>query len=215
MAAEGYRVVAVDFVQALRLFDRHERGVRNHFPLIVLDEHILEILGVPPELRHRLNEDLVELAEPNKALLPGAADEDGEIVHRFSDRHTLLHGHIVVDDHFVLRIVAGKKCEQALYFFAFCQRGHELVGHLSEPLVVGRVCLIQHTCGEAAGGTKAWNGGRFKELEFHIRHLATVMLELLNDLLGRQLAFGPGLQVDQAGSRVRTPALGQNLVTGQ
>ena len=36
-----------------------------------------------------------------------------------------------------------------------------------------------------------------------------------NDLLRGHLAFGPGLQIDETGPRVRAAALGQNLVTGQ
>ena len=43
---------------------------------------IFEVLGVPPELRRGLDIDLEELAEEDEALLPGAADDDGEVVHR-------------------------------------------------------------------------------------------------------------------------------------
>ena len=45
--------------------------------MVVLDEHIFEILGEPPELRRGLDIDLEELAEEDEALLPGAAYDDG------------------------------------------------------------------------------------------------------------------------------------------
>ena len=78
----GVQVVAGDLVQALLLLERHERGVGDHFPFVVLDEQVVQILGVAPELRRGLDEDLVELVEANESLLPGAANEDVEVVHR-------------------------------------------------------------------------------------------------------------------------------------
>src|SRR4029079_5614500 len=71
----GIQVVAVDLVQSLLLLERHESGGRDHFPAIVLDEYIVEILGEPAELRRCLDIDLEELAEADEALLPGAADD--------------------------------------------------------------------------------------------------------------------------------------------
>ena len=115
----GIQVVAVDLVQALLLLELHERGIGDHFPFVVLDEQVIEILGEPPELRRGLDEDLEELAEADEALLPGAADDDGEVVHRVRDRHALLHGHVVVDDQLILRVVAGEEREQALTSLRF------------------------------------------------------------------------------------------------
>ena len=96
-----------------------------------------------------------------------------------SDRHTLLHGHVVVDDQLILRVVAGKEGEQALHLLAFRQGGHELVGHFSEPLVVHRVRLVEDTHGETPGRAKTRNRGRLEELELDIGHLTAFFLELL------------------------------------
>ena len=141
----GVQVVPGDLVQALLLLDRHERGVGDHFPLVVLDEQVVQILREPPELRRGLDVDLVELVEENEALLPGAADEDVEVVQGLPDRHALLHGRVVVDDQLVLRVVGGVEGEQVRHFLAFLQGGHELVGHLSEPLVVGRRIVLSRS----------------------------------------------------------------------
>src|SRR5262249_31410531 len=74
-----------DFVQALLLRNGHERGVGDHLPLVVLDEQIVQVLGHAPELRPRLDVDLVELVEENEALLVSAADEDVEVIQRRLD----------------------------------------------------------------------------------------------------------------------------------
>src|SRR5512135_277245 len=211
----GVQVIAVDLVQALLLLDAHERGVGDHLPVLVLDEHILQVFGVPPELGRGLDEDLVELAEEDEALLPGAADDDGQVVHRILDRHALLHGHVVVDDQLILRVVAGEEGEQALYLPAFRQAGHELVGHFPEPLVVVRVRLVQDADGEAPGRAEARDRGRLEEFQLHVGHLPAFFIELRDNLARGQLAFGPGLQVDEAGPRVRAAALGQDLIAGQ
>ena len=131
------------------------------------------------------------------------------------DRHALLHGHVVVDDQLVLRVVGGVEGEQVRHLLAFLQGGHELVGHFSEPLVIGGERLVEDEHGEAAGGAEAGNRGRLEELELHVAHPAAFFLELLDDLACGPLAVGPGLQVDDAGSRVRAAAFGQDLVTGQ
>src|SRR5205085_2521920 len=72
----GIQVISGDFVQALLLLDLHERRVRDHVPPIVLDEHVVQILGEPPELRRRLDIYLEELVEENEALLVRAANDD-------------------------------------------------------------------------------------------------------------------------------------------
>ena len=101
------------------------------------------------------------------------------------DRHALLHGHVVVDDQLVLRVVAGEEGEQALHLLAFRQGGHELVGHLSELLVVHRVRLVEDAHGEAAGRAEARDRGRLEELELDVGDLAAFLLELLDDLAAR------------------------------
>ena len=131
------------------------------------------------------------------------------------DRHALLHGHVVVDDQLVLRVVGGVEGEQVRHLLAFFQGGHELVGHFSEPLVIGGERLVEDQHGETPGGAKAGNRGRFKELELHVGHPAAFFLEILNDLARGPLALGPVFQVDDTGPRVRAAAFGQNLVTGQ
>ena len=194
---------------------RHERGVGDHFPFVVLDEQVVQVLRVAPELRLGLDEDLVELVEANESLLPGAADEDVEVVHRRLDRHALLHGHVVVDDQLVLRVVGGVEGEQVRHLLALLQGGHELVGHLPEPLVIGGERLVEDEHGDAPGGAEAGDRGRLEELELHVAHPAAFLLEFHDDLACGPLAVGPGLQVDDAGPRVRAAALGQDLVTGQ
>src|SRR6185312_15147917 len=104
----------------------------------------------------------------DEALLPGAAHDDGEVLHRGPDRHTLLHGHVVVDDQLILRVVAGEEGEQSLHLLAFRQGGQEPVGRLSEPLVVHRVRLVQDTYGETPGRAETRDRGRLEELELHI-----------------------------------------------
>jgi hypothetical protein len=71
------QIVSVILVLALHLLDRHERGIGHHFPTVVLDEHVLQILGVPAELRQGLDKDLEEPAEEDEPLLPGTAYDDG------------------------------------------------------------------------------------------------------------------------------------------
>jgi len=78
------------------------------------------------------------------------------------DRHALLHGHVVVYDQLVLRVVGGEEGEQVLQFLAFFHGGHELVVHFSEPLVVGRIRLVEEHHGEPPGSAKAGNRGGFK-----------------------------------------------------
>ena len=46
----GIRILAADLVQPLLLLELHERAVRYHFPTVVLDGQIRQILGEPPEL---------------------------------------------------------------------------------------------------------------------------------------------------------------------
>ena len=148
-------------------------------------------------------------------MLPGAADNDREVVHRFSDRHPFLHGDVVVDNHFILGIVAGEEGEQALHFLTFRQSLHELVGDFTQFLVVHRVCLIQNTNRESPGRTEARDCRRLEELELDVGHLTPSVLKFLNDLLRGHLAFSPRLQVDQAGSGIRSTTFCQNFVTGQ
>src|SRR5579883_2231404 len=76
----GVEVIPGDLVQTLFLFDPHERGVGNHFPLVVLDEYVAQILGESPELRSSLDEDLEEEVETDEPLLPRTANEDVEVV---------------------------------------------------------------------------------------------------------------------------------------
>src|SRR5579883_726984 len=194
------QVIPGDLVQSLLLLDLHERGVGDHFLFVVLDEYVVQILGEAPKLWKRLDVDLVELVEANKALLVSAADEDVQVVQRLPDRHTLLHGQVVVDDQFVLRVVGGVEGEQVLQLLALVQGSHELLVHFSEPLVVGRIRLVEKHDGNTAGGTEAGNGGGFKELKLHVGHLMGLFLKILNDLARRPLAFVPGLQVDETGS---------------
>ena len=148
-------------------------------------------------------------------MLPGAAHDDGQVVHRVPDRHPLLHGHVVVDDQLVLRVVTGKEGEQALHLLALRQGGHELLGHFSEPLVVVGVRLVEDTRGETARGAEARDRGRLEELELDVGHHTGLLVELLNDLARGLLAIGPGLQIDETGPCIRAAALGQDLVTGQ
>ena len=171
--------------------------------------------GKPPELRAGLDEHLVELIEENEALLPSAANEDVEVVHRCLDRHALLHGHVVIDDQLVLRVVGGVEGEQVRHLLTLFQLVHERFGHHSEPLVISGERLVEDEHRDAPGGAKAGNRGRFKELELHVAQRAAFFFEVHNDLACRSLAFGPGLQVDDTGSRVRAAAFGQNFITGQ
>ena len=62
---------------------------------------------------------------------------------------------------------------------------------------------------------KPGTAGGSKNSSFTLEISLPFLLELLDDLLRGQLAFGPGLQIDETGPRVRAAALGQNLVTGQ
>src|SRR5690606_33568511 len=125
----GVEVVAIDLVQTPRLLERHERRIGDHVPTIIRRDTKLEILGKPAELWRRLDIDFEVLAKADEAVLPGAADDDGKIVHRFADRYPLLHGHVVVDNQLILRVVTGKEGEQALHLLALRQGTHELVGH--------------------------------------------------------------------------------------
>ena len=93
---------------------------------------------------------------------------------------------------------------------------HELVGHFSEPLVVGRgrVGLVEDVDGETPGGAEAGNRGGLEELELDVGQPAAFFLELFNDLPRGPLALGPVFQVDDTGPRVRAAAFRQDLVTG-
>ena len=187
----GVQVIPGDLVQTLLLYARHERRVGDHIPFVVLDEEVVQILRVAPELRPGLDEDLVELVETNESLLPGAADEDVEVVHRCLDRHALLHGDVIVDDQLVLRVVRGVEGEQVRHLLAFFQGGHELVGHFSEPLVIGGERLVEDEHGDTPGGAESGDRGRLEELELHVADLVAFLFELHDDLACGSLAFGP------------------------
>src|SRR5205814_9267336 len=62
---------------------------------------------------------------------------------------------------------------------------------------------------------EAGDRGRLEELELHVAHPAAFLLEIHDDLARGPLAVGPGLQVDDAGPRVRAAAFGQDFITGQ
>ena len=208
-------VVPVDLIEPLELTELGERGIRHHFPFVVLHKKVLEVLRVAAELRHGLDEDLVELPKRNESLLPRAADDDREVVHRLSDRDAFLHGDVVVDHHLVLWIVTCEKREQPLDLGPLRQRCHKFLGHLAQPQIVRRVCLVEHADREPACGSKAGYGRRLKKFQLDIRDCLPVSLKLLDDLLGRQLPLGPRLEVDQTRASVRTAALGQHLVAGK
>src|SRR6202008_1288459 len=70
----GVQVVPGDLIQTLLFYERHERGIGDHFAFVVLDEQVVQVLCKAPELRPGLDEDLVEKVETNESLLPGAAD---------------------------------------------------------------------------------------------------------------------------------------------
>src|SRR5579883_807926 len=211
----GVEVETGDLVQPLLLLDRHERGVGNLFTPVVLDEYVAQILGESPELRLGLDEDLEELVEADEPLLPRTANEDVEVIHRCLDRHTLLHGDVVVDDQLVLRVVGGVEGEQVPHFLAFAQSRHELVGYFTESCEIVGVRRVDKDQGDTAGGTEAGNGGGFKELKLHVAHPTGFFLKILNDLACGPLPIGPVFRVDEAGARVRTPPLSQHLVASQ
>ena len=148
-------------------------------------------------------------------MLPGATDDDRQVVHRILDRHPLLHGHIVVDDQLILRVVAGEKREDTLQFLTLLQSRQELFRLFSQPLVVHRVRFIQNTEGDPTGRAEARNCRGFEKLKLDVAHFLAFTLKFLNDLFRGQLTLRPRLQVDQASPRVRASSFSENFVTGQ
>src|SRR5690606_18860213 len=115
----------------------------------------------------RLHVNLVELVEQDEPLFVGAADENVQVLKGPLNRDALLHGHVVVDEQFVLGVVRRIERKEAFELLPLFQARHELLGHFSKPLVVGDAGLrsVEHTQGNTAGGTETGNGGRLEELE--------------------------------------------------
>ena len=81
-------------------------------------------------------------------------------------------------------------------------------------MVVGAAGLVEHPEGDPASRAVAGDRRRFEELDDRADVLGP-LLELFDHLGDRLVTLVPVLEVDEAGARVRGPALGDDLVAGE
>ena len=96
----------------------------------------------PSEFRSGLYIHFEELVKPDKTMFIGTSNQDIEVIHRLADRYSFLHGHVVVNLQFVLRIVGGEEGKQARELFALAQIVHEFLIDFFKLMVVGIAVVL-------------------------------------------------------------------------
>ncbi len=120
-------VVARDFVGPFGFFQGHKRRVGHHIAFVIFDKQGLQIIQISSVLRGCLGKDFEKPAEFDEALLVRAAHQNIQVVHGRFDGNPFLHGRLVIDLDFSLRVGRVVEGKQTRNLFALFQGFHKLL----------------------------------------------------------------------------------------